>query len=162
MLRLIKNAFPLKPVCIFYGLAQALAFHLVVVYPVALSSYERALLLMAPILLLSSERQRRKNFLPYFTWLALWLLVGAIPYDWIVPEAMQASYFSSLRLSLGALALLAFALWRVSLQSDEAFREESREEWAKRMAEEAWEELQKAEEERIREIAEENARHRQW
>ena len=160
MLRLIKNAFPLRPACIFYGLAQALTFHLVVVYPVARASHERALLLMAPLLLLSGERQRRKNFLPYFTWLTLWLLAGAIPYEWIVPEAMQASYFSSLRLSLGALALLAFALWRVSLQGDEETREESREEWAKRMAEEAWEELQKAEEERIREIAEENARHR--
>ena len=160
MKTLLRRAFPLQWNCILYGLAEAAAFHIVLAYPTDLPTSLRGAILFAPMALLyASGELRRGSRLRYTGWFNLGILAGAIPYDYLVPEAVRPPYRSSLKLSLFAVAFLALDLLLVYLRRGdlkETSPEEAAEERAKEAAEQAWKEL----EERRRKIDEENSYHR--
>ncbi len=160
MKTLLRRAFPLQWNCILYGLAEAAAFHIVLAYPTDLPTSLRGAILFAPMALLyASGELRRGSRLRYTGWFNLGILAGAIPYDYLVPEAVRPPYRSSLKLSLFAVAFLALDLLLVYLRHGdlkETSPEEAAEERAKEAAEQAWKEL----EERRQKIDEENSYHR--
>ena len=147
---LLRYAFPLKFHYVVVGILYGSVLEIVLLYPIDLPLIASLAAISWPYVFNDFKTNYWRG---YAGWGALGSFGGAIPYDFLFE---RTTLISSSFLVMLSLALMAIHLYKAHLRRQEpepgvpiADAEE-----------ELREQLQKKEEERIRKIAEENARHR--